>query len=69
MEAVVKTHILARKGLRLVFDYQIQSLDGQELYATAQVTLVAVDRHQGKILRRLPLVLEDALAKLSESGG
>jgi len=69
MEAVVKTNLLARKGVWLVFDYQIQSLDGQELYATAQVTLVALDRRRGKILRRLPVVVEDALGKLSESGG
>ncbi|CAA9577255.1 4-hydroxybenzoyl-CoA thioesterase family active site [uncultured Synechococcales cyanobacterium] len=69
MEAVVKTHLLARKGVRLVFDYQIQSLDGKQLYATAQVTLVALDCRRGKILWRLPAVLEEALAKLSESEG
>jgi len=44
-------------------------LDGQELYATAQVTLVPVDHRQEKILRRLPAVVEDALGKLSESEG
>ncbi|NEP45603.1 MAG: acyl-CoA thioesterase, partial [Okeania sp. SIO2H7] len=43
--------------------YQIQSLDGTELYATARVTLVAIDREKGKIMRRLPQAVQDALSK------
>ncbi|MGB8689924.1 MAG: acyl-CoA thioesterase, partial [Microcoleus sp.] len=34
-------------------------------YVTALVTLVGVDREKGKIIRQLPLVLKEALAKLS----
>ncbi|HBE33218.1 MAG TPA: acyl-CoA thioesterase, partial [Cyanobacteria bacterium UBA11368] len=54
MTAVVRARMLEINGVRLNWDYQIQSLDGQELYVTAQVTLVAVDMEKGKIMRQLP---------------
>ncbi|MEW5859384.1 MAG: acyl-CoA thioesterase, partial [Cyanobacteriota bacterium] len=53
------------EGVRINWDYQIQSLDGQELYVTAKVTLVVVDREKGKIMRQLPPTMKDALARLS----
>lgn len=65
MTAVVKTRMADMKGVRINWDYQIQSLDGENLYVTAQVTLVAVDREKGKILRQLPAAVKDALVKLS----
>ncbi len=64
MMAIVKTRLLPSEGVRIVWDYQIQSPDAQELYVTAQVTLVAVDREKGKIMRQLPPVVKDALAKM-----
>ena len=64
MEALVKTR-MALKGVRLIWDYQICSADSLELYVTAQVTLVAIDREKGKIVRQLPPELSDALARLS----
>lgn len=60
--AVVKTRITEVSGVRINWDYQIQSLDGQQLYVTARVTLVAVDREKGKIMRQLPPVIKDAFA-------
>lgn len=63
--AVVKTRMADMEGVRINWDYQIQSLDGQELYLTGRVTLVAVDREKGKILRQLPSAMKDALLKLS----
>lgn len=63
--AVVKTAIAEMKGVRIKWDYQIQSHDGKELYVTGRVILVAVDREQGKIMRKLPPVLKDLLDKLS----
>jgi acyl-CoA thioester hydrolase len=63
--AIVRTRMAAIAGVRINWDYQIQSLDGQDLFVTAQVTLVAVDREKGKILRQLPATVKDALAKLS----
>ena len=61
----VKTRMTASEGVRLLWDYEMRSADGEELYATAQVTLVAVDGEKGKIIRQLPPMLKDAFAKLS----
>ncbi len=65
MDAVVKTRMADMEGVRINWDYQIQSLDAQELYLTGRVTLVAVDREKGKILRQLPTAVKDALVKLT----
>lgn len=65
MSAVVRARMLEINGVRLNWDYQIQSLDGQEVYVTAQVTLVAVDMEKGKIMRQLPPSVKDAFAKLT----
>lgn len=65
MAAIVKTRMAEVSGVRMNWDYQIQSLDGQELYVIARVTLVAVDREKGKIMRQLPPVMEHALARLA----
>ncbi len=65
MSAVVKTRMAEMEGVRINWDYRIQSLDGEELYLTGLVTLVAVDREKGKILRQLPSTVKDALVKLS----
>lgn len=65
MSAVVKTRMAQMEGVRIHWDYLIQSLDAEELYVTGRVTLVAVDREKGKILRQLPSAVKDALVKLS----
>lgn len=65
MTAVVKARMAEIDGVRLNWDNQIQSLDGEELYVTARVTLVAIDREKGKIMRQLPPTVQNALAKLS----
>lgn len=69
MSAVVKTRMMDVSGVRINWDYKIQSPDGQELYVTAQVTLVAVDRDKGKIMRQLPPTMEEALARLAAIRG
>lgn len=63
--AIVKTRMTDMDGVRIYWDYQIQSPDSKELYVTGRVTLVAVDREKGKILRKLPPAVKDALVKLS----
>ncbi|MCL1463126.1 acyl-CoA thioesterase [Argonema galeatum] len=65
MTAIVKAQMADIDGVRLNWDNQIQSVDGEELYVTARVTLVAVDREKGKIMRQLPPAVKDALARLS----
>jgi acyl-CoA thioester hydrolase len=61
----VRTRIAATEGVRLLWDYEIRSADTQELYVTAQVTLVGVDRDKKKIIRQLPPALKEALTRLS----
>lgn len=62
--ASVKTRMTVN-GVRINWEYVIESSDRQELYVTAAVTLVAVDRQRGKIMRQLPTNFQDALAKIS----
>ena len=62
--AIVKTRMNEMKGVRILWDYQIQSPEG-ELYLTGDVTLVAVDHEKRKILRQLPPPIQDVLKKLT----
>jgi acyl-CoA thioester hydrolase len=66
MKVIVKARMAGIVGVRINWDYQIQSADGQDLFVTARVTLVAVDREKGKIMRQLPTVIKEALGKLVE---
>jgi acyl-CoA thioester hydrolase len=65
MTAVVRARMAEIEGVRINWDYKIQSTDGQTLFATARVTLVVVDRDKGKIMRQLPPAMKEALARLS----
>lgn len=65
MAVLVKTRMAEVTGVRINWDYAIVSTDGQQLYATAKVTLVALDSERGKIMRQLPASVKDALAKIS----
>lgn len=64
MSAIVRTRMAEMEGVRINWDYQVQSADGQTLFITARVTLVAVDREKGKIMRQLPERVKAALVKL-----
>lgn len=63
--AIVRCQMQAMKGVRLVWDYEICSPDHTTIYLTGQVTLVAMDWQQGKIMRKLPAAIEDALVKIT----
>lgn len=63
VSAIVKTRLIETEGVRINWDYEIRSYDGQELFVTAKVILVGVDRDKGKIMRQLPPVVQDALIK------
>ncbi|WP_016950631.1 thioesterase family protein [Anabaena sp. PCC 7108] len=67
MMAVIKTRMAEVTGVRINWDYKIVSPDEQQLYLTAQVTLVALDRERGKIMRQLPPTFKAALAKITTS--
>ncbi len=64
--AMVKTRTVDMEGVRIVWEYQIESPDRSIIYLTGMVTLVAVDREKGKIMRQLPTTVKDALIKLWE---
>ncbi len=64
--AIVKTRTIDMEGVRIVWEYEIQSVAGDITYLTGMVTLVAVDREKGKIMRQLPSTVKDALVKLRE---
>jgi acyl-CoA thioester hydrolase len=63
VSAIVKARLVESKGVRINWDYEIQSCDRQELFLTGKVILVAVDREKGKIMRQLPSQVQDALVK------
>lgn len=60
-EAIVRARMMEMNGVRINWEYEIQSLDRSITHVTATVTLVAVDREKGKILRQLPAMVKDAL--------
>ena len=63
VSAIVKTRLLETKGVRINWDYEIKSYESEELFVTGKVVLVGVDREKGKIMRRLPPAVQDALVK------
>jgi acyl-CoA thioester hydrolase len=63
MSGVLKTRMSEVTGVRINWEQVITSVDQQELYFSAKVTLVAVDRDRGKIMRQLPATFKDALSK------
>jgi acyl-CoA thioester hydrolase len=63
-QALVRCRMAKMEGVRLIWDYEIHSIDRQHLYTTAQVTLVAIDLDKGRILRQLPPQVKDALARM-----
>lgn len=67
MTATVKTR-MELTGVRMNWDYAIVSRDGEELFVSAKVTLVPVDREKSKIMRQLPAVMKDAFARMLERG-
>ena len=64
--AIVKTRTVDMEGVRIVWEYEIESSDRSTIYLTGMVTLVAIDREKGKIMRQLPTTVKDALIKLWE---
>ena len=63
VSAIVKVRLIEGKGVRINWDYEIQSYDRQEIFLTGKIVLVGVDREKGKIMRQLPAQVQDALIK------
>lgn len=64
MTILIKGRLVPTKGLRMIWEYQIVSEDSQQNYVSGQVTLVPLSRETGKIMRRLPPRLQEALEKI-----
>ncbi len=62
--AIIKTRMNEIKGVRLDWDYRIECSETKELCLTSKVSLVAIDREKGKIMRQLPPAVKDILVKL-----
>ena len=63
VSALVKARLVESKGVRINWDYEIQSYDRQEIFLTGKVVLVAIDSEKGKIMRQLPPQVEAALVR------
>ncbi|MGF1460492.1 MAG: acyl-CoA thioesterase [Leptolyngbyaceae cyanobacterium] len=59
---------VTRKGVRIVWHYQIVNQETQDLCVSAQVTLVPVDHVQRKVLRRLPPSIQSDFERLFQDG-
>lgn len=64
-DLVVKVALEPIEGVRLMFDYCIESATTGECYATACVTLVPVDRTTGRVMRRWPPELVTVLETMA----
>jgi acyl-CoA thioester hydrolase len=62
--ATVKTRMLI-EGIRLIWDYKIQSLDGQLTYLTGVIKLVPIDLEKQRVMRKLPSIVQGSLNNLS----
>ena len=65
-KAIVRTRLADTTGVRIRWDYEIKSVDYQELFVSGSVTLVGIDREKGKIIRQLPANLQSALVKIRQ---
>jgi acyl-CoA thioester hydrolase len=64
-EAVVKCKVQNLDGVRIKWDYEIQSADRETTYLTGTVALVAVDMEKGNIMRQIPPTVKEALVRLA----
>lgn len=63
-KAMVKAYLHPFSGIKLNWDYRIESLDEERLFVTAKVILVTVDRNKGKIMRKFSPEVKHILDKL-----
>jgi acyl-CoA thioester hydrolase len=64
-EVVVKCKVQNLDGVKIKWDYEIQSADRETTYLTGTVALVAVDMDKGKIMRQIPPTVKEALLRLA----
>ncbi len=69
MEAVVVTGLAPRRGVRLIWEYDIQDRATGATCVRGRVTLAPVDRQNRKIRRQLPPSIATVLDQLYEQFG
>ncbi|NJN38312.1 MAG: acyl-CoA thioesterase [Acaryochloridaceae cyanobacterium CSU_3_4] len=62
--AIVKSRISRFEKVRLYWDQQVFCADDKKPCIVGEVTLVPVQSESGRILRRLPQLLQDAVDKI-----
>jgi acyl-CoA thioester hydrolase len=67
MEAAVKCWLMPRRGIRIVWQYDIQNHATQTTCAVGQTTLAPVSRQHRKVLRQLPEPVKSEMARLYSS--
>ncbi|NCJ07312.1 acyl-CoA thioesterase [Synechococcales cyanobacterium C] len=65
--ALVRSCLHRVERVRMHWIQQIQSGESQRAHVTAQLTLVPVNRTQGRIIRKFPPCLKNAIAQLHPS--
>jgi acyl-CoA thioester hydrolase len=63
-EAIIRTR-MSLQGLKICWEYKIESEDASKTYMTGSLALAGIDRETGRILRRLPSSVQEALNQLS----
>jgi len=67
MDAVVKTRLLPQKGIRLRWEYEIETAtDEPQICITGTVTLVTVNMRSRKVVRHLPENLRALIADVEQ---
>lgn len=69
MAAIVKTRLAPVRGLRLNWLYEIVTVDANEnvqVCLTAQVSLVAVNVRDHKVIRQLPAAVTEIIGQISQ---
>lgn len=67
MEAMVKTRLENQKGIRMNWCYEIETIaENPQICITGQVSLVAVDMCDRKIVRRLPHDIKSLITRIEQ---
>ncbi|MEM6449536.1 MAG: thioesterase family protein [Cyanobacteria bacterium P01_D01_bin.105] len=67
MQAIVKTRLASTKGIRLTWQYEIETVAADpQLCLTGTVTLVTVDMKARKVVRRPPPAVKAILSSLED---
>lgn len=64
-ELLIRARMREVQGIRLEWEYEMLSIDRTICYTSATVTLVPLRRDNGKVMRKIPPILQAVLTKLA----